>query len=173
MEKYSKRMIIGHWLTLALVVVAFFLGDSLDDARHEGTPALTGYIIHAVVGLSVLALILARLFFRHQDGTPPALGQSLMDKVAKGIHHALYTLLVLIPVSGFLTIATSDIRKAFLAHDDRLLPKKLEGVTAHGVHELLLTVMLVLIAIHLLGALKHQFVLKDNIMGRMSLRKKN
>jgi cytochrome b561 len=76
-------------------------------------------------------------------------------------------------VSGFLTIATSDIRKSFLAHDDSLLPKKLEGVLAHEVHSALLTVMLVLIVVHLLGALKHQFVLKDNIMDRMSLRKKN
>jgi cytochrome b561 len=36
----------------------------------------------------------------------------------------------------------------------------------------LVTVLLLLVAVHILGALKHHFVLKDGIMDRMSLRGK-
>ncbi|MFZ2524597.1 MAG: cytochrome b/b6 domain-containing protein [Candidatus Ferrigenium altingense] len=173
MTQYSKRMVIVHWLTLALVVVAWFLGHELDEARHEEGATIAGYIAHALVGGAVLLFTLARLFFRSKDGTPPPVGQSLMDKVAKGIHHGLYALLVLLPVSGFMTIVTSDVGKALLAGDATLLPKKFTGVVPHDVHEILVTVLIVLVVVHILGAIKHQFIMKDGLMERMSLRRKD
>jgi cytochrome b561 len=173
MEKYSKRNILIHWLTLALLVAAWFLGDALDEARHEGGATIAGYLVHLAVGASVLLLTLARLVFRNKDGIPPAMGDTPMDKVAKGIHYALYAVLVLLPVSGMMVVLGSDVGAAIMAGDAALLPAKFEGVEAHEVHEVLVTVLIALVAVHVLGALKHQFVMKDNIMDRMSLRKKD
>lgn len=173
MKKYSDRIVIIHWLTLALLVVALFLGDAVHDARHEGGATITGYLAHALAGGTVLLLTLARLVFRNRDGIPPAMGDTPMDKVAKGIHYLLYAVLILLPVSGMMQVLTSDVGKAIAAGDSALLPAKFDGVAAHGVHEMLVTVLLVLVAVHILGALKHQFVMKDNIMDRMSLRKKD
>lgn len=121
----------------------------------------------------MLLFTLARLFFRAKDGTPPALGNTPMDKMAKGIHHLLYTLLVLLPASGMMQVLTSDVGKALLAGDSAMLPKKFEGVIAHQVHETLVTVLIVVVVLHLLGALKHQFIMKDGLMDRMSLRRKD
>lgn len=171
MKKYSTRIIIIHWLTLALLVAAWFLGDELSDARHEHAATISAYVIHSAVGAAILLFTIARLAFRGKDGVPPALGDSLMDKVAKGIHHLLYTLLFLIPVSGIALVLGSDVGKAIMAGDAALLPAKFEGVVAHEVHEVLVNVLIALVVIHVLGALKHQFVMKDNIMDRMSLRK--
>lgn len=171
MEKYSKRIIIIHWLTLALLVVAWLLGDELSEARHEHAATIPDYVIHSAVGAAILLLTIARLAFRGKDGVPPALGNSVMDKVAKGIHHLLYTLLFLIPVTGVAQVLGSDVGKAIMAGDAALLPSKFEGVVSHEVHEVLVNVLIVLVVIHVLGALKHQFVMKDNIMDRMSLRK--
>ena len=125
------------------------------------------------VGGAVLLFTLARLYFRSKDGVPPPVGQSLMDKVAKGIHHALYALLILLPVSGIMQVATSKVCDALRAWDASLLPAKFEGVPAHGVHEILVTVLIVLAAVHVLGAIKHQFIMKDGLMERMSLRRKD
>mgnify|MGYP001578723705 CR=1 FL=1 len=172
MTQYSKRMVIVHWLTLALLIAAWLLGESVHDARHDGGATIQGYVIHALLGGSILLLVVARLIFRKNDGTPPALGDTPMDKMAKGIHHLLYTLLVLLPVSGTMQIVTSDVGKALMAGDATLLPEKFEGVTAHVVHETLVTVLIVVVAVHLLGALKHQFITKDGLMDRMSLRRK-
>jgi len=172
MTQYSKRMVIVHWLTLVLLVVAWFLGDSLDEARHEEGATIAGYVAHSLVGGTVLLLTILRLAFRSKDGVPPPVGQTLMDKVAKGVHHALYLLLILLPVSGFMTIVTSDVGKALLAGDATLLPKKFTGVAPHTVHEVLVTVLIVLVAVHILGAIKHQFITKDGLMERMSLRRK-
>ncbi|TAN72603.1 MAG: hypothetical protein EPN14_10410 [Gallionella sp.] len=174
MKQYSKRMVIAHWLTLALLIVAWFIGNQLDGARHEAAGApLAGYVAHALVGATILLLALARLYFRRKDGTPPPMGDTPMDKVAKGIHHLLYTMLVLLPVSGVATAATSDVCKALTAWDAALLPKKFTGVFAHDVHETLVTVLIVLAAVHVLGAIKHQFIMKDGLMERMSLRGKD
>ena len=173
MTQYSNRMVIVHWLTLALLVVAWFLGNGLDKARHEESATIAGYIAHALVGGTVLLLVVLRLYFRLKDGTPPPVGQSLMDKVAKGIHHGLYALLLLLPISGMMTIVTSGMGKALLAGDATLLPKKFTGVVPHDVHEILVTVLIVLVAVHILGAIKHQFIMKDGLMERMSLRKKD
>lgn len=173
MTQYSKRMVIAHWLTLILIVTAWLLGDSLSDARHVGNATLAGYLIHALVGDGVLLLTLLRFVFRRKDGTPAPMGTSMMDKVATGVHHLLYTLLILIPVSGMMTVFTSKVGSALLAGDATLLPKKFTGVFAHNVHELLLNILIVVVAVHVLGAIKHQFMLKDNLMSRMSLRKQD
>ncbi len=174
MKQYSKRMVIVHWLTLALLIAAWFLGDSLADATDDSKATLAGYITHIAAGAAILLLTVTRLLFRSQDGTPPAMGLTAMDKVARGIHHALYTALFVLPVSGVLTLATSDAGKALLAGDANLLPKKdgYEHVFAHGMHEQLVTVLIVLVAVHLLGAIKHQFITKDDLMSRMLLRRK-
>jgi cytochrome b561 len=70
-------------------------------------------------------------------------------------------------------VLTSDVGKAIAAGDAALLPVKFDGVAAHEVHEVLVTVLIVLVAVHVLGALKHQFLMKDSLMERMSLRRKD
>lgn len=172
MTQYSKRIVIVHWLTLALLIAAWFLGHELDEARHEEAATLLGYVVHALVGGTVLLLTLARLYYRNKDGVPPPLGDTLMDKVAKGVHYALYGALILVPLSGVMQIVTSDLYAALTAWDASLLPKKFPGVTAHELHENLVNALIVLGVVHLLGALKHQFLDKDGIMTRMSLRRK-
>jgi len=173
MTQYSKRMVIVHWLTLALLITAYFLGETAHDARHDGGAEINDYLLHIMMGSSVLILTLGRLMARKIDGVPPAIGDTPMDKLAKGIHHVLYTLLILLPFSGSMQVLTSDVGKALWADDAAMLPEKFDGVIAHEVHEILVTVLIVVVALHILGALKHQFIMKDGLMTRMSLRKKN
>lgn len=174
MTQYSKRMVIVHWLTLALLVAGWFLGHELAEATDDSKATLAGYIVHALVGGTILLLTVARLYFRSKDGTPPAIGRSELEKVMKGVHYILYTLLIVLPLSGIVTIITSDAGKALLAGDASLLPKKdgYEHVLAHEVHETLVTVLIVLVAAHMLVAIKHQFITKNSLMKRVSLRRK-
>ncbi len=174
MTQYSKRMVIIHWLTLALVIAAWFLGEAASDARHATGAALQDYIIHALVGGTIFLLTLARLVFRRKDGTPPLLADKpMLQTMAKGVHHLLYTLLILLPISGVIQIVTSDVGKALLAGDATLLPKKFDGVFAHEVHEILVSVLIAVVVLHIIGALKHQFINKDGVMKRISWCKKD
>ncbi|MGB9094783.1 MAG: cytochrome b/b6 domain-containing protein [Gallionella sp.] len=176
MTQYSKRMVIVHWLTLALLVVAWYLGDSLADATDDSKATLAGYLVHIAVGVSVLVLVLSQLFFRRKDGTPPMLNDKpVFLAAAKGVHHLLYTVLLLVPFSGIMTVITSTTGKALLAGDANLLPRAhgYHNVFAHAVHGVLVNVLIGLAVVHLLGALKHQFVMKDGLIERMKLRRKD
>jgi cytochrome b561 len=176
MTQYSKRMVIVHWLTLALLIAAWYLGDSLAESTDESKATLAGYIVHIAVGGTVLLLTLSQLFFRRKDGTPPSLADTpIYQIVAKSVHNFLYTVLILLPVTGVTIILTSKVGAALLAGDANLLPKKdgYEHVFAHEVHEQLVTVLIVLAVVHILGAIKHQFIMKDGLMSRMLLRKKD
>jgi len=174
MTQYSKRMVIAHWLTLALLVLAWYLGDSLSDSTDESRATLLGYAVHASAGIAVLLLIAMRLFFRGKDGVPPAVGNTPMDKVAHGVHHTLYLLLLLVPITGMLTVIRSSVGKALLAQDANLLPKAhgYHGLLVHSLHGTLVNVLIGLVIIHVLGALKHQFIAKDGLLERMMLRRK-
>ena len=175
MTQYSKRVVIVHWLTLALLVVAWYLGDSLGDATDDSKATLAGYLVHIAVGGTVLLLTLFRLYFRRKDGVPPPIGVTAMDKLAKGIHHLLYAMLLLLPISGIMTVITSTAGKALLAGDANLLPKEhgYHNVFAHAVHAQLVNVLIALVVVHLLGAFKHQFIMKDGLLNRMTLSKKD
>jgi cytochrome b561 len=174
MTQYSKRMVVIHWLTLALLVAAWFLGEELAEATDDSKATIAAYLVHGLAGGAVLLLTLARLLFRSKDGVPAPMGDTVMDKVAKGIHHLLYTVLFVLPVSGVVTIFTSDAGKALLSGDESLLPKDggYEHVFAHEMHEVMVNVLIVLVVVHVLGAIKHQFIAKDGLMERMMLRRK-
>jgi len=174
MAQYSKRMVVVHWLTLALLIVGWYLGEDLAEATDASKATLVGYFVHALFGAAILLLTLARLLFRSKDGTPPPVGQSVLDKFAKGIQHIMYLALIMLPVSGMTTVLTSGAGKALLAGDASLLPKEggYDHVFAHEVHETIVAVLIFLVAVHLLGAIKHQFITKDGLMERMSLRRK-
>lgn len=176
MTQYSKRMVIVHWLTLALLIVAWYLGDSLADSTDDSKATLIGYLVHMAAGVSVLVLVLSQLWFRHKDSTPPKLNDKpVFQAAAKGVHHLIYAVLVLVPFTGIMTVITSTTGKALLAWDANLLPKAHDyhNVFAHSVHEILVNVLIGLSIVHLLGALKHQFMMKDNLLDRMMLRRKD
>jgi cytochrome b561 len=175
MTQYSKRMVIVHWLTLALLIAAWFLGDSLGEATDDSKATLAGYFIHISVGSTVLLLTVFRFYFRRNDGVPAPVGDTTMDKVAKGVHYLLYTALFLIPVSGVTILLTSKAGPALLAGNANMLPKEHDyhNVFAHEIHEQLVNVLIVLVVLHVLGAIKHQFIMKDGLMNRMSLRNKD
>jgi cytochrome b561 len=176
MTQYSKRMVIVHWLTLAMLIVAWYLGDSLADMTDDSKATLVGYLIHMAAGASVLVLALSQLLFRRKDGTPPKLDDKpAFQKAAKGVQHLMYAVLLLLPFSGIMTVITSKAGKALLAWDVNMLPKEhgYHNVFAHEVHEQLVTVLIVLAVVHLLGAIKHQFFMKDGLIERMMLRRKD
>ncbi|MEO8343956.1 MAG: cytochrome b/b6 domain-containing protein [Gallionella sp.] len=176
MIQYSKRMVIIHWLTLALLIAAWYLGDSLGEATDDSKATLAGYIFHISAGGTILLLSLFRFYFRRKDGTPPLVVDTPMYQVlARWVHYLLYAALVLLPLSGITILLTSKAGPALLAGDANLLPKEhgYRGVLAHVVHEQLVTVLIVLVVVHILAAIKHQFIMKDGLMSRMVFPKKD
>lgn len=174
-EPYSKRMVMIHWLTLALLVIAWYLGDTLVDERNERSATLAGYLAHALVGGAVLMATAMRMIYRSVDRMPQPVSNSLVDMMARGVHHWLYVLLVLIPLTGFMTLLVSRAGEALVTVNAKLLPEKYTGPSAmaHATHDILMTALMAVVAIHILGVIWHQFIMKDGLMRRMLLRRKS
>jgi cytochrome b561 len=194
-QRYTKTAIILHWLIGALIVFMFLLGwymtelpkdadkvmsfDLFDlgiaqwNVAQEMSPRTFYFNLHKSLGVTILALVLFRIYWRLSH-RPPALLSSLKAwerKLAACGHHSLYLLMVLIPVAGIIMSLYSKYGLQWFGI------KLLEGLdnkdlreTFAEVHELLGTAMLVVLAVHVLGALKHRLIDKDDTMKRMSLR---
>jgi cytochrome b561 len=94
----------------------------------------------------------------------------MMDKLATSVHYLLYLLTVLTVLSGVTLAITAELPAVLLNHLGEL-PKDYEDFLAHEAHDIFANLLLLTIALHAAAALYHQFILKDGLMSRMSLRK--
>lgn len=168
-ESYSRGAIAFHWVTAALVLFNLAVG-----VFHDSLPRDWGMIpIHKAIGIIVLVLTLGRLAWRfaHQ---PPALPSAMAawERVsAHAMHWALYAFLIILPMTGWALSSNPEKPRPvsiFGAFQMPVLPVSTEtSHAAHEAHELLGWVMLVLVVIHIAAALRHHFLLRDNILARM------
>lgn len=170
MRQYSKRTAILHWLIFLLVIAALFFGHELGESKNTAQK-LSMFPVHFLIGGLVLLLVLARIYFRKKDGEPaPANANPLLNKVAAGTHVLLNLTLIAVAVSGVVTAVTSGVIDALKKGDPNLLPD-FEKVDALEFHELFIGIMLLLVAFHIAAALYHQFIVKDNLLRRIMIRR--
>jgi cytochrome b561 len=172
-KRYHPALVLLHWI-LALAILGMYAFGSivLDDMKNTD-PGITGLLqLHVIGGIVILVLIIARLYIRMNKPRPAPVvtGKPLVDKLAAGVHHLLYTLTVLVIVAGLALAYAADLFSILFAHVGTL-PKDFEDYTSHEIHDFLANALLAVIALHVAAALQHQFILKDNIMARMSLKK--
>ena len=161
-----------HWLiALAIVgqiLLAWYMGSLADHspARDAIMP------FHISIGLTILLLSLTRLAWRLTHKPPPLpAGLPLWERTLARISHVLFYILMLgIPVLGWLLVSTHTHGSAFGfwgAHVWPSLPgtANLSKAAAHQIGEtvepihggLLIWAMIAVWALHVAGALKHQF----------------
>jgi cytochrome b561 len=152
---YSSIQIALHWTIAALVLFQLLFGESMvaaTDAAETGE-ALAGKdaalaTAHYWVGVAVLVLVAVRLAVRVRSGGATIAESNLvLAWLAKATHWAFYALLVIVPVSGLLTVYVNPDIGEF--------------------HQLAKPVFIVLIALHAGAALFHHFVLRDGTLQRM------
>lgn len=152
--RYSRTQIILHWAVTGLIAVQFLAHDGIEAAwRAYARTGIAdpgpGATLHIVFGLAVLGLVAWRLALRVTHGTPPRPeGHPLAARAVSVGHWTLYGLMLLVPLSGaagwFLGIAP-----------------------AAEAHEVLKTLLLIVILGHVGAALVHRFWLRDGVLARM------
>jgi cytochrome b561 len=162
-----------HWVTVGLMAVVLPFGFVIGHVKDSDKMAF--YAIHESVGLTLLAVALARLAYRLRNPPPgnPRIARPLR-LVAETVHHALYAALIAQPVLGFLATNAFGFpmqgATAYLGLID--LPKFMEAneplanalLTAH---RYLGWSIAALLAAHIGGAILHQAILKDETLLRM------
>ena len=169
-KRYHPALIALHWLLAVAILGMYVFGSFVLDDMHNTEPGKPGLLsLHLIVGVAILALTVVRLIVRVRMPRPaPVPGSRGAQKVATGLQHLMYTLTVLIVVSGLALAFSANLFSILYGHSGTL-PKDFEGFTSHDIHGWLVNGLLVVVALHVAAALQHQFLLKDNILSRISL----
>lgn len=170
-DRYTRTAISLHWLIALLIFIAFPLGLYMHELPLS-PDKLRLYSYHKWIGVTVFMLAAIRLFWRatHQ---PPALPESMpgWEKfAARATHFALYILIVIIPLSGWLMSSAKGFQTVWfgvLPLPDLLDKDKEVGDFLQEVHEVLNFVLFGLVLGHIGAALKHHFIQHDDILARM------
>lgn len=173
-KRYHPALIGLHWLLALAIFAALGLGMFVLDGMEATHPDKIGLLkVHLIGGIAILLFTIVRLIVRIRTPKPAPFvsGNKKMDKLASGIHHLLYLLVIVAAVSGMTLAFSSDLISILFGHSTTQLPEDFEDYAAHEVHGLVTNLLLLSILAHVAGALKHHFILKDGLFSRMSFRK--
>ena len=103
LANYDRTTIVLHWLTVAFVIALFALAESWGFLQH-GTPLRKELqSLHISLGILLTVVLAMRLGWRLARGRQlPAAVTGLQELAAKAMHYALYLLLTVQVILGFL-----------------------------------------------------------------------
>ncbi|HEX4179766.1 MAG TPA: cytochrome b [Caulobacteraceae bacterium] len=180
-DRYSTVAIVLHWLIAVLLItnigLAWYFNTLTGEAKIEPTQ------LHKSIGITVLTLSVARLGWRLAVPAPrlPAYVTGWEKGLAQTVHVLFYGVMLGMPLSGWAMVSASPLIKVFpitlfhiapwpamsfltnLPHDQMKQAHKVFEAT----HGLLAKLAYVLIVLHVAGALKHQLISRDDVVGRM------
>lgn len=159
-----------HWLIFFLVFCMLFLGYFMGDVSDKPTRAMV-VNIHKLIGLSILVLMLLRLFWALINPKPslPAGTPRWQRVIERFVHFLLYAVLIAMPIVGWIgSVAGGHLPYLFTWTFGLPIEKnKTLSDLFFSIHGTVAIVIIVLVSLHVLAALYHYVVKKDDILQRM------
>jgi cytochrome b561 len=168
---YTPIARLLHWTVAVLVLLMIPLG--LIIANEWGGPAQQFlYNLHKSIGATLIPLVVIRLLYRLTHPAPPLPSDipAIQRFAAHATHWALYTLILLQPIVGYIMTSAYPAPVPFFGlfnlpaiwPQDRALSEQLSVV-----HLYIGIAIAVVATMHIGAALYHHFVRKDHILMRM------
>ena len=160
-----------HWLIAALIAVQVVLGLT-GVALPLGMAKLATLARHKSLGITILGLALLRLGWRAVNPTPALPGnlRPYERRLARLTHAALYALLIALPLTGWMMSSARGFPVSWfnLVQLPNLLSRSVPLYhTLVRVHVALAITLGAVLTLHIAAAIKHHFVLRDDILRRM------
>lgn len=165
---------IFHWLIALFIVANLILGYWAEGLATSPTK-VEAFYWHKSIGLTVLWLALLRLLWRFTNPSPrlPTGMAGWERALAHTSHVLLYALMIAMPLSGWVIHSASnfplDLYGIFPVPD--IVPsgddESTIGDLAKAAHYWMFIAICALLALHVLGALKHHIVNRDDVLKRM------
>lgn len=168
--RYGIPAIALHWTLALLIPIQIGLGWYMLSIEKQ--PGSAWYFaLHISLGLTAALLIGLRFAWRlgHGAAPLPETVATWQRKVVRGSHALLYLAMIVMPLTGYLGASFSGDAIGYFgislpnwARGNDLLKEQF-----FAVHSFVAWLLVVLIGIHVLGALKHLVIDKDGVFWRM------
>lgn len=190
-ETYGSIAKTLHWLTAILFLISYcsiYYREWFAESDGQNWIAIQ---LHFSVGITVGVLMVLRLIWRMSNLNPnPEPGLKLQHLVAKTGHYLLYAVAIIMPISGYLSIADylssgrgsmtyfllfdiSSLKDVYIFESIGFSLKQLED-PADRIHSFLgAWLVWLLILGHIFAALYHHFIRKDHTLHKMTFNNKN
>ncbi|WP_322517147.1 cytochrome b [Rhodopseudomonas palustris] len=171
-KRYTVTAVYLHWGVAAIMVAMVWLGVYM--ANLPPTPEkFILYDAHKSIGVIAFLLVVFRLFWRLNHPAPvlPEAYSPLLRRASHVLHLLIYVLMIGVPVSGWIMSAAHGHPATLFG---LVLPVPIEknqliAESVTGIHFALSLALAVLVIGHTLIALKHHFIDKDGLLGRMGI----
>lgn len=175
-RRYGVVAMALHWAIAFAVLFMLWFGRYMTGLPKGSFERLQAFQLHKSIGITILLLTLARIGWRLYNRGPnpvPALkGWELW--LMKTVHYWFYILLLLIPLSGWISASSSPLGVPIEYFGwfrwppfPGIAPNEAVNGMFEEIHEFLGQGMIALIALHLLGVVRHTFIWKDGLLKRM------
>lgn len=169
--RYTRTAIALHWLIALLILAALPVGLYMTGLKVSPLK-LKLYAYHKWLGITVVLLAGVRLAWRvHHPAPPPSPGMpAWQERAATAIHHLLYLLMLLVPLTGWLMSSAKGFQTVYLGLvpvPDLLAKDEALGDLLAIVHASLAYLLTGLAAVHAAAALKHHLIDRDDVLTRM------
>jgi len=164
-----------HWLLAIMIIGGLIFGyNILTEAPNSNPEKINLLRIHMVFGIVTLILMIIRIIIRFTTKKPQMLdtGNKILNKFAIIVHYLFYIIVVMIAISGIAIAISTDLIEIVFNNSGALLPESFADIKPKIAHELFANFLVILILIHIIGFIYHQFIKKDSIFSRMWFRKK-
>ncbi len=167
--KYPLSIRAVHWSSAVIILGLIILGAymtpfEMNNMEHSENL----YFWHKSFGVLAFILVCIRLYFRSRHTLPELPeGMPKHEKIAaKYVHKALYALMILVPVLGYVQSCvypySSGVHFFGLLIPELFSDNQAVFVVVNVIHKVLAYLLLALIAAHVLGAIKHRLFDKEN-----------
>lgn len=175
-QKLSATTLTLHWIVALLILTLLGVGFYMDFSDDKSPMSL-----HKSFGVIALVFVVLRILWRIREGWLPSLpGHANWEKVlARFTHWLLLICALAMPVSGILMSAYGGRGLSVFGWElvarnlSSVDPTKTEPISetwaslGHEIHGVVPWVLLVLIGLHVAGAVKHHVIDKDVTLKRM------
>ncbi len=176
---FGLPAIILHWTIALLVFVMLGLGNVMGVLASTDPLRPVLLDLHKLLGLTILTLVVVRIGWRLANPVPrlPRSMKSWQRLCARLSHYSLYGLTLVIPLTGW-ALVSARVQTPKLMLFDRLpvpaLPvldyfdSAAEAVVPlWRLHDILGGLLVLLALVHIAAAMRHHFVLCDDVLRRM------
>jgi cytochrome b561 len=167
---YGTTAKVFHWLVVALLAVQYPLGRFMPDIHHGMKP---GYAMtfHVSFGITILALMVLRFFWRVTHPVASARSLPTWQKlISEAVHWLLYALVLTTTMTGWIFASERGWSiSLFFAAPLPMLPTE-GSLLANAIgkwHGTMEWALLLVISLHVAAAMAHTFIFRDRIMQRM------